>query len=559
MAYGQRRGKYWHARWRREDGTWGSRSRNDAGERFLTEKAAEDWGNEQEADIRRGLWKDPERGSITLAEWVEIWGPGQDLGLKSRDNYKYLIEAHILPAFGHLPIGAITASKVAAWEQDLISRYERGGVPTSARTRLATILGDAVVDQRIDYNPALRQRRRGRRTGVGTAGRSAEKAYTSALDTIMIAERLAILAGRQDEFVQGVLFGFGGLRWAEVIGLQPPYVRPGLIRVDWQLVEHRGRFFLGPPKDDSHRDIDLPPFLDDLMARHMETAGDRRCVCKPYRIEGQKEQPCQGGERWVFLGPDQGHVRNSNFARRLMDPAADGGYPEEKGNVRPRPARPVMVDLGKEAAGWPGRIWRPSWKALPRAVEVDLAECPACMGTQAVHSGMFARHKETGGRTCPGSDERLDVWDIPFEPPLRGRGIKRYDPADSRVSLASWLPIRRGLTPHGMRHGHKTLMAELEIAEVLQADRMGHAVPGMRGVYTHVTLGMREMLHERLQEAWEIALAERWAISPRSPVPLLDDLLRVGAKCSRKILEQRKSVAQKSRKTKKRPSQMISG
>jgi hypothetical protein len=54
---------------------------------------------------------------------------------------------------------------------------------------------------------------------------------------------------------------------------------------------------------------------------------------------------------------------------------------------------------------------------------------------------------------------------------------------------------------------------------------MGHEVPGMRGVYGHVTLGMRADLKDGLQCLWEASLAERAKLAPRSSVPVLDALL----------------------------------
>jgi hypothetical protein len=93
------------------------------------------------------------------------------------------------------------------------------------------------------------------------------------------------------------------------------------------------------------------------------------------------------------------------------------------------------------------------------------------------------------------------------------------------TALASWLPVLPGLTPHGLRHGHQTWMDEAGIPEVLKSERMGHEVPGMRGVYGHVSPSMRAALTAALQERWEGALRERGRLSPRSIVPVLDELL----------------------------------
>ena len=90
-----------------------------------------------------------------------------------------------------------------------------------------------------------------------------------------------------------------------------------------------------------------------------------------------------------------------------------------------------------------------------------------------------------------------------FSPP-KGRGIQQIDP---RTSLAAWLPIQPGLVPHGLRHSLKTWMTEDGIREILQARRLGHQVPGMQGVYTHVSAAMREELKAALQARWENSCA----------------------------------------------------
>ena len=68
-------------------------------------------------------------------------------------------------------------------------------------------------------------------------------------------------------------------------------------------------------------------------------------------------------------------------------------------------------------------------------------------------------------------------------------------------------------------------MDEDRIADVLKSERMGHEVPGMRGVYSHVSDAMRAELQAALQERWAAALRERAQLSPRSIVPVVDALL----------------------------------
>ena len=68
-------------------------------------------------------------------------------------------------------------------------------------------------------------------------------------------------------------------------------------------------------------------------------------------------------------------------------------------------------------------------------------------------------------------------------------------------------------------------MAEDGMPEILAEQRLGHEVPGMRGLYTHVTQAMRADLTAALQVRWEASLRDRAALGPYSPVPLLDSLL----------------------------------
>jgi hypothetical protein len=75
--------------------------------------------------------------------------------------------------------------------------------------------------------------------------------------------------------------------------------------------------------------------------------------------------------------------------------------------------------------------------------------------------------------------------------------------------VASWLPILRGLTPHGMRHGLQAWMDEDGIPEVLKTERMGHEMPGMHGVYGHVSPAMHAILKAALRARWEDSLRER--------------------------------------------------
>jgi hypothetical protein len=153
-------------------------------------------------------------------------------------------------------------------------------------------------------------------------------------------------------------------------------------------------------------------------------------------------------------------------------------------------------------AGYP--FMPPAGKGIARlASSDDTGHCPSCRHAVTLClDGSTVAHK-TGTGHCPGSG-KLPAADAP---------------------LTCWLPVRGGLTPHGLRHSHKTWMAEVGIPEILAEQRLGHEVPGMRGLYAHASQRMRDKLTDALQARWEESLRERAAVVPHSPVPLLDGLL----------------------------------
>lgn len=63
-------------------------------------------------------------------------------------------------------------------------------------------------------------------------------------------------------------------------------------------------------------------------------------------------------------------------------------------------------------------------------------------------------------------------------------------------------PIIAGMHFHDLRHTHKTWLIEDDISEVVQAKRLGHRMPGIRGIYSHVTPAMQRRVTASLQDRW---------------------------------------------------------
>ena len=158
----------------------------------------------------------------------------------------------------------------------------------------------------------------------GARGRNPQRTWATPLQTLLIAERAALLSGRDDDFTLIVTIGYTGMRWGEAIGLEREYLKHSLVNVEWQLREVNGQFHRIPPKDDSYPSInweprlpvDLPPFLATLLDGQAAKHPQHRCACRSQH---------GGSGQYIFTGPDGGHYRRSNHARRIFRPPATAG------------------------------------------------------------------------------------------------------------------------------------------------------------------------------------------------------------------------------------------
>jgi integrase len=422
-----------------------------------------------------GSWHERSGRRMLLEDWIDVWvGMLGDIEPTTRAKYKYFVEGFILPEFQGREIGSLEFDEIEIWSNRIPTRISARGRPyarsvaDSARSLLITILGDAVHAGKIDRNPAERRKgRRGRMRAKGrTPSQSAAEESTANVITpfqaLCLAERCALLSGRDIDFVMNVFATWTGVRWGELLAvegwrgksspLQLPEASIATYAVDWQLRELGGAVCKSAPKDGSYRVLDLPPFLADLTGWAMD---NRRETCLCPLIDGRPA--CKGDDKtspnYLFLGPKGGHPRRSNYADDFLTPAAEGLHPLRKG-VR----QPVYVT----AEPWPG---------------------------------------------------------IPIR-----RGNRKQKAAD--MAAGTWPNLVGKFKPHDDRHTHATWLDNAGLSKVIQMDRRGHAMQGMDRVYMHVTPEMRQRLCDVLQDLWQAAVAQRYKIHTHSRVAMLDSILR---------------------------------
>ncbi|WP_245245798.1 LacI family DNA-binding transcriptional regulator [Streptomyces lonarensis] len=496
---------YYRARYIRPDGKKATVKGSDGKAieyptKLTAKKAARAAQDAADAAAKRGRWVAPEEGLVTLSEYLHGpageggWLSRHELAASTEQNYRNHLR-HAEQRFGDTVLGDIRPEQITAWEK----QKKSAGSPVSAATyrrMLHLVLEDAVEDGILQSNPAKQRRGRGKRAGRSSS-RGPEKAVTDSLGILLLAERAALLSGRDDEFTAVILTGYTGMRWGEVVGLTPKYARAGEVRVEQQLYElEDGTWEQCPPKDDSYRTLDAPPWLTRLLAE---------------QVARSRRQPCQcHGERWVFRG---GAGAGSGAGPTMKEVAAVAGVSVQTvSNARRRPEKvraetlarvekaTAELDAAGRGAGPEGSTdhWRRSGFAT-------WVFTPAATGWYPPKAPQPRRPVPVDARLYPGL-------------PVHGRG------AEGRAT-ASWLPVQERLTRHGLRHAHRTLMEQLGVRKVLVDQRMGHADSSVSAQYAHVTDDMREFLLRVLTEQWEESLAARRAMHPRSPVSTLDRLL----------------------------------
>jgi hypothetical protein len=162
-------------------------------------------------------------------------------GVSTAANREYLIRRFLRPAWGQVTLSAMTTEAITRWQNSLPAREGISRrTAADARSLLGTILGDAAAHMPplIPYNPALRPRNRGRKTGRRLA-RSPQRAWATPLQALLMAERAALLTGRDDDFTLILTLAYTGLRWGEVIGLE--HGLPAPERDPGRMADPRGR------------------------------------------------------------------------------------------------------------------------------------------------------------------------------------------------------------------------------------------------------------------------------------------------------------------------------
>lgn len=299
MAYAEKRGKYWRVKFKLANGKWTSASTDDYGNRFATERLAEQYGQALEADARRGRRVVlPQAGRLTFGAFAEDWLEASDLADLSEQTYRSRIRSQLVPEWGDYELRDISLMAYRAWKKRLNRQYE-GNYVEGLVALFRLILEDAVDDKLIDVNPVPfgRKAKRGKYVPPADLGED-DYVHGDPYQILCVAENAKRVRGLLG-YTMVMTIAYAGLRMGEVAGLRKDRVwlsddlYGSAIRVDYQGHYITGKgWTLHPPKYGSYRTVLIPPFLAMLLRLCMDLYPDSPYMFpsitgKPLRVDDQ--------------------------------------------------------------------------------------------------------------------------------------------------------------------------------------------------------------------------------------------------------------------------------
>lgn len=134
---------------------------------------------------------------------------------RTDENYRAYLRNHILPRWGAVALGSISALEVTAWVNDLRQRYAASTV-AGIVTVFSMMLDDAIDEHLIAVN-SVHRRLRGRRRD--NAPSRNERVWTMPDHVLRIADQARALGGPSAALLI-ITAAWTVCRWGELAGLQ---------------------------------------------------------------------------------------------------------------------------------------------------------------------------------------------------------------------------------------------------------------------------------------------------------------------------------------------------
>jgi integrase len=266
------------------------------------------------SDIATGKWVDPDitaaesAGCPTFEEYAETWLAAgvrhKDIAPRTEAKYRGLLDRHLIPEFGKMPLDAIKYADVYEWFKTL--RSTRASTAAGAYRLMSTIYNSAISLEVITGASPCR---------VKHASKDPAKERSIVEDPATLQRAIDAIPPIHDRFKAGIMLGaMLQMRRGEVLGLQRGDIdlTTGLVTIQraWSL-DDKGKLSISGPKSDARKvPYYLPPNLIPAVQAHLDAyVGPEKTA-------------------WLFPGRNGLPAHPRTFLRTWKEAAASIGHPE---------------------------------------------------------------------------------------------------------------------------------------------------------------------------------------------------------------------------------------
>jgi integrase len=269
---------------------------------FDTRDDAEGWLSAESRLIELSTWTPPKHRQaaservITFSTYSTTWLADRDLKPRTRIHYRKLLDKHLIPILGEMPVRSITPAVVRSWYA-LTAR----DLPTTRAhcySLLRAILATAVIDELIAANPCHIR-------GAGSAKRKVEIVPANLVE---IEKLVGAMPAKYRLLI--LLAAWCAMRFGELTELRRKDIdlRAGVIKVRRAVTWVNSKAVVGSPKSDAgSRDVAIPPHLIPLIKQHLAD---------------------HAGISLVFPSPTGGHLTTSTLYASYWPARKAAGRPD---------------------------------------------------------------------------------------------------------------------------------------------------------------------------------------------------------------------------------------
>lgn len=268
---------------------------------------AKNYGDDQEADLRRGTYIAPADGKTKFDKVFQSWITTRK-DPASVIRYQGLYRLHIKPHFGNREVGSIRPSEVNKRITELKNQHEGLSTAEGVYLILNAVFGLAVEDNLLVKNPV-------RTKAVERPKRDDQKVTVWSDETVQ-----AIIAAHPEHLRTLPVLGAGaGMRAGEWFGLalEDLDFKRKVIHVRRQVKKLGPEYVFAKPKNDRERETPMPDWVAMFLQEHIERQQPRPLALPWEKTDGKTVE-----HKLLFRWhTDDLHVRQRNFDETVWKPA----------------------------------------------------------------------------------------------------------------------------------------------------------------------------------------------------------------------------------------------